>query len=206
MNALPSKAPSEIVYLPEGEHDITPTVDGKAKRIVVSVPPEEGEAIAASLQVSLEERQRQNVRPWLDFDHKGGVAAGLPKRFRYQPGQGIILSVDWTGAGKAAIEGRDFSYFSPAFLIGKDGRPARVTPGGSIGSLVNEPAFRELPRIAAAHAGPDITEPDSDPATAAHVAKIEAALSSARRILGEDAPFIQIWGRAADIAPDTFNA
>lgn len=250
MNPLSSKAPDEIVYLPEGEHTITPFVNGKAKEITVRVPAGEGESIAAALQESLEVRQRANVRPWLDFDHKAGVAAGLPKRFRYQAGQGIILEVDWTGEGRRAIEGRDFSYFSPAFEISADGKPARVASSGPVGALVNEPAFRELPRVAASHAGSD--EPpsrieaalakaeaalaphhggnppfglvwdharDLDPqafddppqvkASEANVrdttARVEAAQSKARQELGEDADFLTIWSRAAEIDPDAFN-
>jgi small-conductance mechanosensitive channel len=59
--------------------------------------------------------------------------------------------VDWTSAGRAAIEGRDYSYFSPTFLVSKDGIPTGLTGRGEIGSLVNDPAFEEIPRIAASH-------------------------------------------------------
>jgi phage I-like protein len=59
-----------------------------------------------------------------------------------------------TGAGKAAIEGKDFSYLSPSFLIDDNGIPSGLPERGPLAALVNEPAFREIPRIAASDADP----------------------------------------------------
>jgi phage I-like protein len=154
--------PDEIVYLPEGEHQITATVDGKPKTITVKVPAAKGVEIAASLQKLLDERNRSNVRPWFDFEHKRGVASALPKAFRYEAGKGIMCSVEWTGAGRTAIEGKDFSYFSPEFYMGDDGMPDGLPTRGPLGGLVNEPAFREIPRIAASDAAVD-HEPTKPP-------------------------------------------
>lgn len=154
--------PEEIVYLPEGEHQITATVDGKPKTITVKVPAARGVEIAASLQKLLEERNKSNVRPWFDFEHKRGVASALPKAFRYEAGKGIMCSIEWTGAGRAAIEGKDFSYFSPEFYLGDDGVPDGLPSRGPLGGLVNEPAFREIPRIAASDAAVD-HEPTKPP-------------------------------------------
>ena len=85
----------------------------------------------------------------LDFDHEGRTAAAIPRRFFWKPGEGVILEIDWTGAGKAAISGRDYSYFSPCFMLSEDGDPSGLPPSGAIGSLVNSPAFRSIKRIAA---------------------------------------------------------
>lgn len=156
--AAESGLPSEIVYLPEGEHDITPTVNGKAQRIKVRVPADKGLAIASKLQAALADRQKQNVRPWFDFEHKSGKASAIPTAFRYEAGKGIMAAVEWTGAGKAAIEGRDFSYLSPTFLIDENGIPSGLPSRGPLAALVNEPAFREIPRIAASDADP-LTKP-----------------------------------------------
>jgi phage I-like protein len=194
--AAESGVPSEIVYLPEGEHDITPTVNGKAQRIKVRVPADKGEAIAAKLQAALADRQKQNVRPWFDFEHKGGKAAALPTAFRYEPGKGIMASIEWTGAGKAAIEGKDFSYLSPTFLIDAAGLPSGLPERGPLAALVNEPAFREIPRIAAkdaadtspnptkkmdlilAHLGIDTGAADAESAALAKIQAAEAELAS----------------------------
>lgn len=151
--------PDEIVYLPEGEHKIFATVDGKPGEITVKVPAARGEQIAAALQASLTERGKSNVRPWLDFEHKRGAASGLPVKFRYESGKGVMCSVEWTGAGRAAIEGKDFSYFSPEFLVGDDGIPNGLPTRGPLGALVNEPAFREIPRVAAANAESSHNQP-----------------------------------------------
>lgn len=151
---FPAAAPSSIVFLPEGKHQIFATLNGKPSRSTVRVEAARGPAIAARLQQDLARRQSANVRPWVDFLHAGGAAAALPKAFRYEPGRGVVLEVEWTDAGRRAIEGRDFSYFSPCFYLADDSEePEGLPEKGAIGALVNEPAFREIPRIAAADAG-----------------------------------------------------
>jgi hypothetical protein len=148
-----NEPPAEIVFLPEGEHQITATVDGAPKTITVKVPAFKGPEIAQRLQSSLAERHAGNVRPHLAFQHQVGAASGTPKAFRYEPGKGVMLAVDWSGSGAAAIRNKDFGYFSPVFLLDDDGTPGSLPTKGELGSLVNEPAFRSMPRIAAADAG-----------------------------------------------------
>jgi hypothetical protein len=136
-----------IVFLPEGTHQITASVAGKPKTLTVTVD----DRVLASFADDLARRMESNVRPFAGFDHKPGAASFIPQAFRYEPGVGLMLDVDWTSAGRAAIEGRDYSYFSPTFLVSKDGIPTGLTTRGEIGSLVNDPAFEEIPRIAASH-------------------------------------------------------
>jgi hypothetical protein len=136
-----------IVFLPEGTHQITASVGGKPKTLTVTVD----DRVLASFADDLARRMESNVRPFAGFDHKPGAASFIPQAFRYEPGVGLLLDVDWTSAGRAAIEGRDYSYFSPTFLVSKDGIPTGLTTRGEIGSLVNDPAFEEIPRIAASH-------------------------------------------------------
>lgn len=144
--------PSAIVYLPKGRHTINATVDGSPQAIDVTVD----EQVAQVLQQSLEARQSQNVRPIIDFDHQDtGPAAGLPKRFYWDDEEGVMLEVDWTGSGQAAVQARDYSYFSPLFLIDDQGRPTGLHDQRPVGGLVNDPAFRSIRRIAAAHAEPE---------------------------------------------------
>lgn len=150
-NALP-EAPGSIVFIPEGESTITPFVDGKPKSVVVKLDASNGASIAEKLNAQLAARHAANVRPWLDFEHKGGKASGIPKAFSYVEGSGIVMDVEWTSAGKQAIEGKDFSYFSPTFLLADDGTPQGIPERGALGGLVNEPAFRNIPRIAASDA------------------------------------------------------
>ena len=143
--------PEEIVYIPEGDNHIYP--QSHPEGILVKMPASRGEAVAASFQQSLERLSKSNVRPRLDFKHDAsGPTSGFPKSFRYQQGRGLMCSVDWSGAGRSAIEGRDFAYFSPRFDLGDDGIPAGLPQRGPLGALVNEPAFREIERIAASAA------------------------------------------------------
>jgi phage I-like protein len=93
--------------MPAGRSTINPNVNGKPRLITVNVTS----ATAAVLQADQIKLLSENVRPFLDFDHEGRTAAAIPRRFFWKPGEGVMLEIDWTGAGKAAISGRDYSYF-----------------------------------------------------------------------------------------------
>jgi len=92
----------------------------------------------------------ERSRPYVDFDHSGGEAAAIPVRFFWS--DGIRLAVDWTSAGASALRGRTYSYFSPEFHIGETGHPSALPEVGSIGSLVNTPAFQSIEKLSAASA------------------------------------------------------
>ena len=136
-----------IVYLPEGKHTISAVKGGKPQTLDVIVDSR----VLASFSEDLKQRQSANVRPFAGFDHTAGKASFIPKEFRYESGVGLILDVDWTKAGRDAIEGKDYSYFSPTFRVSDAGIPVGLTQRGEIGSLVNDPAFEEIKRIAASH-------------------------------------------------------
>ena len=160
--SLPSNGgelPNEFVFLPEGEHEVSARVDGKAATRTVKVDRD----VLEPLQASLAQRLGRKVRPHGGFDHKdGGPASFIPKAFRYEEGRGVILEVDWTKAGQEAIEGRNYSYFSPTFYRDKKtGKPLGLMPHGEIGSLVNEPAFESIERIAASHQEQESTKMDT---------------------------------------------
>jgi phage I-like protein len=149
-SAIPKSAPGEIVYIPVGSSTITPSVNGKPQKVTVNVPAEKGNEIAARMQKALERRLASSVRPRLAFDHAAtGPAAGHPKAFTFDPARGLILSLDWSNSGRSAIEGGDYGYFSPSFLMGENGEPVGLADIGEIGSLVDEPAFRSIGLIAA---------------------------------------------------------
>ena len=170
----------ELVYLPEGKHEISATVAGKPKTISVTVD----DRVLASFQADLSKRLADNVRPFAGFDHKTGPASMLPTAFRYEQGVGLILQGELTKAGSEAIDGRNYSYWSPTFLQSK-GIPVGLDKSGEIGSFVNDPAFRTIERIAASHTETimDITplielglvEAGQEPETALEVAKAAVA-------------------------------
>ena len=135
-----------IVFMPEGKHTITASVDGKPKTLDVTVDAR----VLASFAEDLEKRKESNVRPFAGFDHEKGAASFIPLEFRYEEGVGLMLDIEWTKAGREAVEGKDYSYFSPSFLI-KAGIPLGLPKRGEVGSLVNDPAFEDIPRIAASN-------------------------------------------------------
>ncbi|MCQ2439378.1 MAG: hypothetical protein MJ074_06425 [Oscillospiraceae bacterium] len=121
---------------------------------------------AARLQADLETMQaaadaNQKARPCGMFDHKAGKASFLPKRFWWLDGRGVMLDVEWTKAGREAVEGRDYSYFSPTFKL-RNGVVTGLDERVEIGSLVNSPAFESMERIAAARTDDDLPEDGSE--------------------------------------------
>lgn len=160
-SAVTKDAPGELVYIPVGTNRIHATVNGKPGELSVNVPAEKGAAIAATLQAALAARLVSPVRPRLAFDHaKTGPASGHPSAFSFDPARGIILAAHWSTSGRAAIEGGDYGYFSPTFLLDeRTGHPCGLPDQGEIGSLVDEPAFRGIGLIAAAdtHPNPEST-------------------------------------------------
>jgi len=141
--------PGEVLYMPSGRSTIQARVDGEPKEIDVNVTAE----TAAVLQADLEKLLARNIKPYVDFDHKGEAAAAIPKRFRWVAGKGVFLELEWTRSG------RDYSYFSPSFIASREGSPAGLPDNGAIGALVNNPAFRDMQRIAASHASVKSTRP-----------------------------------------------
>jgi phage I-like protein len=142
---LEGETPAEIIYFPKGDWRIKPMVNGKAKEVAVKVDAN----VAALMQRELTNRLSQTVRPYASFDHKPGPASFIPKEFKWDDSRGVVLEVDWTQAGKDAVTGRNYSYFSPTFLLSDKGEVAGLPSTGEIGSLTNNPAFREIQKIAA---------------------------------------------------------
>lgn len=144
------KLPLSIEWAPAGTHEINASVGGKAERVTVKTDAQDALSLDRELQALLKDASTgTRSRPFIDFAHDGKEAAAIPKRFYWD--NGIRLELEWTSAGKAAVEGRTFSYFSPEFLLGKDGHPRGLPTPGPIGALVNSPAFQRIERLAAAN-------------------------------------------------------
>lgn len=150
------------MFLPAGVSVIKASANGKpvTRRVYVDA------TTAARLQADLETMQaaadaNQKARPCGMFDHKTGKASFLPKRFWWLDGRGVMLDVEWTKAGREAVEGRDYSYFSPTFKL-RNGVVTGLDERVEIGSLVNSPAFESMERIAAARTDDDLPEDGSE--------------------------------------------
>ncbi len=177
-----SGVPDEFVYIPEGKHKIFPKSNPDG--VWVNLPADRGEIIAAAFNKDLEQRQKQNVKPWIDFEHANkGPSAGEPTKFRYEKGKGLMCAATWSSAGRAAIEGRDFRYFSGRFDLEGD-MPCGLPERGPLGGLVNEPAFREIPAITASEADEiiDPTNPMTILASCGLLSETEAALPTAEAL------------------------
>lgn len=139
------KAPSAILWAPKGEHFIR-AVKGGAKRVVVTA------ACVPLLQRDLEAKLSSGTRPVGYFDHSVGAASYIPKSFEWDDDKGVVLNLDrWTGRGESDVESLNYGYHSPYFLHSSaTGEIVGLVPDSAeVGSLVNEPAFETIERIAA---------------------------------------------------------
>jgi hypothetical protein len=143
--ALNGECPAQIMYMPAGSATIRPSVNGEAREITVTV----SQRTADVMQFELDRLLGKNVEPFIDFNHKGDESAAEPKRFTWKDGEGVMLDLEWTSAGKSAVSGRNYRYFSPTFNLDENGEPGGLPTAGAIGALTNNPAFRQIKRISA---------------------------------------------------------
>lgn len=138
-------APEAVPYMPPGEHSIAATRDGKPERLTVRVDAAACQRLQSDLAEQLAAYEAgEKARPVIMFDHnKSGNAAATPIAFEWDPKRGILLRVEWTQAGREAVEGGNYGYISPAFRAEDDGTITGLTGGVEVGSLVNDPAFEK---------------------------------------------------------------
>lgn len=144
-----------MMYMPGGTHEITPSHKGKAVRVSVLAD----RAGAAALEAQRAAIVARGARPFFDFGHKDEEASFWPERFLWQdvPTPAIYCEGEWSDAGKAAVEGKQWRCFSPVFHVDDvKGDPARIIclAGASpnMGGLVNKPAFRNIAPLFSAEA------------------------------------------------------
>lgn len=145
-----SAAPTEIMILPAGVHDISASQGGAPVSLRVQVDP----ASAAAMEASRVAHSAGRQRPFFDFDHEGKAASAWPSSFawRQAPEPGVYARVEWSDAGLAAIQGKTHRSFSPTFFADASD-PAHITGAPlCMGALVNDPAFEGIRPIWAAHA------------------------------------------------------
>lgn len=148
-SSLNSDTPDNIEYLPAGEHIACCSLNGKPFKLKINITEETAKVLAASLEKVLADYAAGKCsRPFIDFDHRGERAAAIPQEIFWD--NGVRLKLEWTAAGKAAVDGKEYSYFSPEFLFNKDtGEVLGVNDIGAIGALCNTPAFQAIEKISA---------------------------------------------------------
>ena len=157
-----SALPSDIQYMPPGRHRIRASQGGKPVSVEVAVSA----ATAAVLQSFFATKmtaaaEGREDRPFFDFNHEDREASAWPTEFYWagddpQTG-GVRARLEWSDAGKRAVEGRTFRRFSPTFHLDASGH---VTGSEiNMGGLVNRAAFKRIAPLFAAAPVDTATEP-----------------------------------------------
>ena len=142
-----STLPADIQYMPPGRHRIRASQGGKPVSVEVAVSA----ATAAVLQSFLAAKmtaaaEGREDRPFFDFNHEDREASAWPTEFYWAGGDpqtgGVRARLEWSDAGKRAVEGRTFRRFSPTFHLDASGQ---VTGSEiNMGGLVNRAAFKRI--------------------------------------------------------------
>jgi hypothetical protein len=141
--------PDCIVWMPAGTHAINAhTADGGTFSGNVICDEQACRAVMAS-KAKIEATGR---RVWLDFNHDEAEASAWVDSFSWDPSRGILAHLKWTAPGEAALRGRSFRSFSPAFACEQSTGRVHGLLGGdhSAGGLVNAQAFTAMPALIAA--------------------------------------------------------
>jgi len=151
--------PSEIQYMPPGRQTVTPFVEGEPHTMELEVGPLYATIFQAALTRALASAaDGKGDKPFIDFNHDDGAAAGHPTEF-YWGGDdpikgGVRMKLAWSASGKGAVTGGDFTRFSPQWVFSKRTNEPLGLPI-NMGGLVNRAAFKTIASLtAAATAGP----------------------------------------------------
>lgn len=153
------KAPMAILWAPKGEHTIKCSLNGQPGTCVVRVTPD----CIPRLNADLEAKLSSNVKPVGLYDHEMGPASYKPARFVWDEEKGVVLELEgWTEKGGTDVEGGNYGYHSPRFRRDKGtGEILGLLPESiEVGSLVNDPAFDDIERIAASRMEGDVAHFD----------------------------------------------
>ena len=148
--ALPEGDLARTIQLfPPGVHEtVVATKDGTkvAMRMIIDAAGAEAiEADRAAYQAEAD--AGAGDAPFLDFNHEDREASAWPKRVFWAGDDpidgGIRAEVEWSAAGEAAVVGKTFRRFSPAFFADKASGRLTGAPV-NMGGLVNRAAFRRI--------------------------------------------------------------
>ncbi len=166
--------PEEIQYLPPGTHSITATKNGKPAELTLEVDAKTADLLQTSY-AKITAGDKEQI--FIDFNHDDGEASGWITGFYWAgadpEGGGVRAKVEWTSAGKDALQGRNFRKFSPTFTLNSKGEIEGTTLNA--GGLVNRPAFKDITPIVASEG--DYQKPDSKMAEIIEKEKKEEVLS-----------------------------
>lgn len=135
--------------MPPGNHAITPknTATGRGVSLKVKVGPE----MVDRLNAQAEQIRAAGHSLFIDFNHNedNGAAGHVDNFFwagDHPTSGGIRANVRWTAEGAKALQGRQFTRFSPCFAADRSGSIGGLSTA-NVGGLTNRPAFAENERI-----------------------------------------------------------
>lgn len=146
-------APTDIQWMPPGTHQITALVNGKPGTRTVGVTAKTAERAQAALAANLAAVEAgEEDRFYFDLNHADAEASAHPTQF-YWAGDdpktgGVRAKLEWTAAGKAAVEGKNYRRFSPSFYLEPNGTEVTGVPVNA-GGLVNRAAFKKIQAVRA---------------------------------------------------------
>ncbi len=169
-------APTEIQWMPPGEHTIHAFQGDQRVTRTVRVTAKTAERMQQLLQeIRSKAASGSEDLPYIDFNHDDSAAAGFITAFRWAGEDpvtgGIRATIEWTAPGKAALQGRAYRRFSPSFTANADGEVTGAPL--NMGGLVNRAAFKTIHPIVAGAAGTnqaDTSPMDSQDQLAANLA------------------------------------
>jgi phage I-like protein len=147
-----TELPTEIQWMPAGQHVIAATQGEAPVTQLVIVNAETATRMEALLQElrAQAEAGAEDV-PYFDFNHEDAEASARPLRF-YWGGEdaltgGVRVEVEWTEPGRTALLGKAYRRFSPSFFVDVAGEVTGAPL--NMGGLVNRAAFKTINPIVA---------------------------------------------------------
>lgn len=133
--------------MPPGRHRIRASQAGKPVTVEVAVDAQTAATLQAFLAASLTAASAgRDDRPFFDFNHEDREASAWPVEFCWAGDDphtgGVRARVEWSDAGRRAVEGRTFRRFSPTFHLDASGRV--IGSEINMGGLVNRAAFKRI--------------------------------------------------------------
>jgi len=221
--ALPEAAaadtplPTDIQWMPPGEHHIVPDIQGQRKPIAIHVTPDLAARFAAQLHaIQQAAADGRGDVPYIDFGHLDDGPAAAEVTDLYWAGDhpktgGIRLRVKWTQAGEDALRGRTYRRFSPGWFL-DDRTLDPIGIGINLGGLVNRAAFKSIQSVVA-HGGAKPTPTPMTPEDKSEITSLIAAAVKpltdqlgALNTLGDRIGALETKASAADALPNRIQA
>lgn len=146
-----ANAPDWIMWMPGGVHAVHCMKGDKKVKVTVKVDRETATVAQRQLEAYLALGKQ---RPYFDFNHDESSASAWPVEFAWRDDEpGVWTRVEWSAAGREAVEGKSYRAFSPAFHLDKANPPKVRAMPFVMGGLVNFPAFMDIEPIWTANSG-----------------------------------------------------